>query len=335
MKKTINILLILLIFVLGLSFITKLVSPKYMTNYIEGNMINEYYDEKITNDVIFIGDCEVYANFSPIAMYEETGITSYIRGNSQQLIWQSYYLLKETLKYQDIKVLVFSVNAMRYNQPIKEEYNRLMMDKMRFSKEKIDMINSSKTEDESLLSYLFPILRYHSRITNLTIEDFKYLFKEIKHTHNGFLINQDIKPVTTLPIKKPLSSSDFDEIDYYYLDKIYELCKANNIKFVLIKAPSLYPYWYSEYEENILRYIDGKDITYYNLLEKKDEIGLDYQVDTYDGGLHLNLTGATKLSKYFAKILKKDFNLEDRRNNLKINDIYQQKIRRYYNEINK
>ena len=335
MKRILRIVIIFLIFIITLLLLNKLVTPKYMTNYIEGNMIKEYYDEKIENDVIFIGDCEVYANFSPINIYEESGITSYVRGNSQQLIWQSYYLLKETIKYQKIKVLVFSVNAMRYSEPVKEEYNRLMMDKMRFSKEKLEMIKASKTSDESTLSYLFPLLRYHSRITSLSSEDFEYFFKEEKHTHNGFLINQDIKPLTTLPNPKKLSSYAFSDNVYYYLDKIYELCVENGIKLVLVKAPSLHPYWYPEYESNILNYIKDKDIKYYNLLDKKDEIGLDYQIDTYDGGLHLNLNGATKLSKYFAKILRKDFNLNDYRNNTEINEIYNDKIKRYYNEINK
>lgn len=334
MKKIVNVFIIFLAFWFVFLIITRLVTPKYMTKYVEGNMTNEYYLQHNNDEVIFLGDCEVYANFSPMVIYEETGITSYIRGNSQQLIWQSYYLLKETLKYQDIKVLVFNVNAMRYSEPVKEEYNRLMIDKMRFSKEKIDMIKASKMENESILSYFLPILRYHSRITNLTSEDFKYFFKEKIHTHNGFLINKKIKPVTTLPTPKKLSSYQFKENVYDYLDKIYQLCQENNIELVLIKAPSLYPYWYPEYEENILNYIRGKDIKYYNFLNHIDDIGLDYQVDTYDGGLHLNLSGATKLSKYFAKILKEDFKLNDYRMNNEINRIYQQKIERYYNEIN-
>ena len=37
-----------------------------------------------------------------------------------------------------------------------------------------------------------------------------------------------------------------------------------------------------------------------------DEIGIDYNTDTYDAGLHLNLSGAEKLSKYFGKYLTDD-----------------------------
>ena len=83
------------------------------------------------NDVIFIGDCEVYENISPVTLWQEYGITSYIRGSAQQLIWQSYYLLEETLRYETPKVVVFNVLSMKYNEPQNEAYNRMTVDGMK------------------------------------------------------------------------------------------------------------------------------------------------------------------------------------------------------------
>ena len=40
---------------------------------VEGAMIAEYYDEEKDHDVVFIGDCEIYENFSPITLWEEYG----------------------------------------------------------------------------------------------------------------------------------------------------------------------------------------------------------------------------------------------------------------------
>ena len=50
-----------------------------------------------------------------------------------------------------------------------------------------------------------------------------------------------------------------------------------------------------------------------NLLAAQEEIGLDFTTDTYDGGLHLNLAGAEKLSHYFGQILRDQCGLESRR----------------------
>ncbi len=333
MKKAIIITIaILIVFILIFAFLNILLKPKYAESLVEGSMISQYYKEVKDHEVIFIGDCEVYANFSPMVMYEQDGIKAYVRGSSQQLIWQSYYILKETLKYEIPKVVVLNVNSMRYGKDsdkVSESYNRLAMDNMKWSKEKVDMINASMTEDETFISYVFPILRYHSRFDELSGEDFKYLFKRKDNTYNGFLINKNIKPVTNLPTKRLLANYEFNTECYEYLDKISDLCKENNIKLVLIKAPSLYPYWYDEYDEQIKNYANEHDADYFNLLENVEEIGIDYSQDTYDGGLHLNLTGATKLSKYFSKLLSDKYNLT----NYSGDELYDKKLEEYNKSI--
>lgn len=320
-----RILIIIVIFILLFLFFTRLLSPKYATSLVEGSMISQYYNESKDHEVVFIGDCEVYANFSPMVMYEEEGIKAYVRGSSQQLIWQSYYILEETLKYEIPKVVVFNVNSMRYSEPVSEEYNRLTIDYMKWSKQKVDIINASMTEEESIWYYIFPILRYHSRYDKLTEEDFEYLFKRKDNTFNGFLVNKNVKSVENLPVQRKLATYQFEDICYDYLNKITKLCKDNGIELVLIKAPSLYPYWYDEYDEQIRNYAEENDIAFYNLKNNVEEIGIDYSADTYDGGLHLNLNGATKLSKFFAKLLKENYNLTDCRGD----SLYEQKLEEY------
>ena len=90
-------------YIRSLNFLQRLFMLKHVAATAEGSLIEEYYKEKGNHDVVFIGDCEVYENFSPITLWEKYGITSYIRGSAQQLIWQSYYLLEETLKYENQK----------------------------------------------------------------------------------------------------------------------------------------------------------------------------------------------------------------------------------------
>ena len=330
MKKVIKILIIVLVFVAVLLLISRLVEPKYATSLIEGNFISEYYDEEKMHEVIFIGDCEMYSNFSPMEIYEKEGITSFVRGTPQQLIWQSYSILEETLTYEKPKIVVLSVNCMKYGEPVSEAYNRLTIDKMKWSKQKIDIINASKTEEENFASYVFPLLRYHARWEELTDEDFTYFWKGKENTFDGYYMIKDVKPVDNLPTKKVLPSYKFADICYSYLDKITKLCKDNGITLILAKAPSVYPYWYDEYDEKIKDYSEENNIDYYNLLEKAEEIGLDYQFDTYDGGLHLNFYGAKKLSKYFAKVLKSNYNLTD----FSGDEIYDEKLEKY-NEDNR
>ena len=91
-----------------------------------------------------------------------------------------------------------------------------------------------------------------------------------------------------------------------------ELCQDNDIELVLVKAPSLYPYWYEEWDQQMVDYAAAHNLKYYNFLDMTDDIGIDYTTDTYDSGLHLNCAGAEKLSSYFGRILSEDIGVTDR-----------------------
>ena len=329
LRNTLSVLAVLLAFAAVLGLVTRLLEPKYMTDLEEGSFISQYYNEAGGHDVIFIGDCEVYANFSPAELYRQRGITAYVRGTSQQLVWQSYYVLKETLRYEIPKVVVFNVNAMRYSEPVSEAYHRLTIDKMRWSAEKVGIITASMTEEEDFLSYVFPIMRYHARFDELTAEDLEYFFKSKKNTFNGYQMNTSVVPLEHLPAKRPLPDYTFEDVCYEYLEKMAELCKENGIELILIKAPSQFPHWHDEYNSQISAFAREHGLAYYNLIEHTDAIGLDFSTDTYDAGLHLNLSGATKLSDYFADILADVHGCADHRDDPEIAAKYSELLDRY------
>ena len=330
-KRSISVFLGLGLVVLGsLWLLQRLLMPKYMGDIVEGALISEYYKETTDHDVIFVGDCEVYENFSPITMWEDYGITSYIRGSAQQLIWQSYYLLEETLEYEKPEAVVFNVLSMKYDTPQKEAYNRMTLDGMKWSKSKVDDIRASMMEDEEFADYVFPILRYHSRWQELTSDDFKYLFTGRPVSQSGYYMRIDVKPAQTFPKPKKLANYEFGENSWKYLEKMRKLCEEKGIQLILVKAPSLYPAWYDEWEDQIEEYAKTYELPYYNFLELTDEVGIDFTKDTYDGGLHLNLSGAEKMGAYFGKILREEFQVPDRRNDEKIASVWAEKCAAYY-----
>lgn len=319
--------------IVTLFLLQRLLMPKYASDVVEGNLIAEYYEEEKNHDVIFIGDCEVYENFSPKVLWEDYGINSYIRGSAQQLIWQSYYLLEDTLRYEKPKVVIFNVLALKYDDPQKEAYNRMSLEGMRWSVSKVKSILASMTEEEHFLDYVFPILRYHSRWSELDAEDVEYMFHRKPVSHNGYYMRVDVKPAENVPEGRILADYQFGENACRYLDKMTELCRENDIQLVLVKAPSLYPYWYDEWEEQVEVYAAEHDLLYINFLELAEETGLDFSQDTYDGGLHLNLTGAEKITKYLGKVLAEECALPDRRGEAELSEVWEEKISAYEQEI--
>lgn len=315
--------------IVSLFLLQKLLMPKYVSDVVEGGLIAEYYEEEKDHDVVFIGDCEVYENFSPKVLWEDYGINSYIRGSAQQLIWQSYYLLEDTLRYEKPDVVIFNVLAMQYDRPQREAYNRMTLEGMKWSLSKVRSIKASMTEDESFLDYVFPILRYHSRWSEIEAEDFAYMFRREKVSHNGYYMRVDVKPAENVPEGKILADYRFGENAYDYLDRMTKLCAENDIQLILVKAPSLYPYWYDEWEEQMEEYAEKNGLLYINFLELTQETGLDFSQDTYDGGLHLNLSGAEKITAYLGQILQEEAGLQDRRGEQALAESWQEKIALY------
>jgi len=217
--------------------------------------------------------------------------------------------------------------------PENEAYNRMTLDGMRWSASKVRSIYASMLEDEEFLDYLFPILRYHTRWSELTSEDFTYLFRKDRVTYEGYYMRVDVKAAENVPRPKRLGNYDFAEYPLSYMDKIRELCEKEGIELILIKAPSLYPHWYDEWDAQVVAYAQEYDLPYYNMLKNSDEIGIDFSTDTYDGGLHMNLSGAEKLSDYFGKILVEAHDIPDRRSESAYTSVWEPKLLEYHKGI--
>ena len=128
----------LAIFLCAVYFLQLVLVPKYMGTVIEGNFTGEYYRDSTRHELLIVGNCESYENISPMKLWEEYGITSYIRGNSNQLISQSYYLLREALRYEKPKVVLLNIQAMAVAEQSSEEYNRMVFDGMKWSRDKLE-----------------------------------------------------------------------------------------------------------------------------------------------------------------------------------------------------
>ena len=325
--RTVALVVVLLILTAGVIYVLDLLlRPKYMGDVTEGALTAEYYKAYGDHDVLFVGDCEVYENFSTVQLWREYGINSFIRGGAQQLTWQSYYLLEDALRYETPDVVVFNVLALMYNEPQNEAYNRMALDGMRWSQTKWNAIQASMCEDESMVDYIFPILRYHSRWNELTSEDFRYWFRKDIISYNGYYLRTEILPAGEMPPARPLADPNFGDYAMAYLDLMTELCQEKGIHLVLIKSPSLYPHWYEEWDQQISEYAEAHGLLYINMLDiAEDKVGVDYSLDTYDGGLHMNVTGAEKCASYLGKVLVEKYGLTDHRSD--------EKMRAYWDEV--
>lgn len=318
--------------VLALFTLQRILMPKYLSEAVDGRLIAEYYASAKRHDVVFVGDCEVYKSISPVRLWRDYGISSYVRGSPQQLIWQSYYLMEDTLRYETPKAFVFNVLSVKYGEPQSEAYNRLTLDGMRWSSSKVKAIQASMTEEENLISYLFPLLRFHSRWSELKTEDFRYAFQATPPLSvNGYLMRVDVNGIGELRQGQEMGDYTISSVCWEYLDKMRILCRENGVELILMKAPTGTPqwHWYDQWDAQVKAYAEQYGLRYYNFLENVEEIGIDFMTDTYDKGGHLNLSGAEKLSAYFGRLLMDQLGLTGHRGEVEYEKIWVPLVERY------
>ena len=206
-----------------------------------------------------------------------------VKGNggvSRQYLVDTYDYLNKVLKYQSPKVVLLEANAI---------YRRMSVN------------NVISTKSQKIL----PILQYHDRWKNLNSRDFT---DKVKYTWTdelkGFYYNTSVVPPKYVGdyMKNNKKKTGISTINKYYLDKIVDKCKDNNIKIILYTVPSTLN-WNNKRHIEVMKYANSKNIAYLDLNLNVDELGIDWNFDSRDGGDHLNYYGALKITDYMGNYL--------------------------------
>ena len=86
------------------------------------------------------------------------------------------------------------------------------------------------------------------------------------------------------------------------MEQITRLCWDNGIQLVLISVPSIQCWDYPQHNavEILARELE---VPYWDLNLEWEAIGLDWSMDTYDWGNHMNYSGSQKVSSYVGQYL--------------------------------
>jgi len=306
-------------FLLLLSYTTSIIVPKGKSKKENINRTTTFYKQPENSiDVLFIGASTFRNAMSPLIMWEEYGFTSYVRATSAQSSMITYFYLLESLQYQNPKVIVidgFSLVHSSIDVDSKEPNLRTAVDPMRLSLVKLRLIFDivSHSETQTVLSYLFPVLRYHDRWKDISRIDFlnnrydPYRGQYVAFNKYPSIIPEDF-------MKPGVEVEEANGKVPYYHQKIIDLCDRKGINLIYLTFPRLNKSTFSEHfgiekiaEENDLIYID------YALPVLYSEVGFD-PLEDLDDPNHVNIYGAIKFSRHFGNYLDNQFDLPDRRN---------------------
>jgi len=194
----------------------------------------------------------------------------------------------------------------------------------------IDAITDESLKVENKLSYIFPILRFHSRWSDIDQKDIAFYKNYSKTTsYKGMAINDDIKPY--IDNKKYMEEKGKVEkilpVNMEYIEKIIALCKEKDIQLLMIELPSASS-WSSAKSKATYELAQKHNIEFIDMNYLQNEMNFDWMTDTADKGNHLNVQGAEKVSRYLGEILTTRYQAEDHRNDKKYKD-WKNEVTRY------
>lgn len=241
-----------------------------------------------TLDVLFLGDSEGYRAFVPLQMWEEYGFTSFVCNTSSQQLYLTERILNQALERQSPKYVILETLILYRYAP----YSDVLMDRV---------------------SNALPVFRYHDHWKQLSLRDF---VPKVEYTHidpfKGYAFLSKIEPAAEVEHMKPTKeASKISKQAQKSVARIAEICRAHGAELLLISSPST-TNWNMYRHNAVQKLADRLGIQYMDMNLMTDDIPIDWSVDTYDAGDHLNYTGAVKVSAYLGAYLH-DEGLPDHR----------------------
>ena len=304
-------MMMVILFVISPIFVPKWIDSKYQhaTQIVRG-----FYAERQNSlDVVFMGDSNIYNGVSPQELWGDYGIASYDFAVPAACAWTNYYYFEEMLARQHPQVVVLEVNGLTCAETQGE--HRKIFDNLPLSANKLRAMNDERYgfSMNGKIGMILPVIPFHSRFTELSGDDFRYAYGYETFVEKGHNLTAQ-----TLPYGGNDYMADNGEkyelpsVAVEYFDKIVARAKQENIQLVLVSVPSTKA-WNLAKSSAVQDYASARGLPYVDLNLKTEELGLDWQKDTFDRGEHMNLFGAQKVTRYIGEYLKRGYDLPDRR----------------------
>lgn len=268
-------------------------------------------------DVLVMGSSHAYVDIDPAVLLNEEGISAYDLCASMQPIWNTYYDLKEALKYQqpklivvDIYRLVESFDYVKESKLIKSTFG------MRPSKEKMAAIRESLSVEQQKDAWLyfleFPI--YHNRYREVTFSD-SLTDYSLPEDYRGHVPADHVEAMERSDVSQVTEQMPMTEKTALYFQKLLDLAEQEKIPVLLILTPYIVQEddqkVYNTVKELLAAYPED-EVRFLDFNEAYDEIGIDFATDFADYD-HLNVAGCQKFSSYLGKVLRTLYELPDHR----------------------
>ena len=277
-------------------------------------------------NLIGFGSSHMYCTMSPLHIYENTGIRSYVLATQEQPAAATYYYVKEAFETQKPDVVILEGYMYLQNDFVPGEGTlHDAVDSFPEGRNKFDMINALNPSDGKE-NYYFNFMKYHTRWKELTAADFDLSYRSETDPMHGYVFVTENQPIDmkqqdySQNQEAPLS-----QINMEYLRKTVDLIHENGSEVLLLLAPYL-PKGFAEESKTLHRFAQEEGLEMLDMNLCYDDIGLDSSLHFCDTE-HLNVYGAEIASEYLVKYIQERFTLTPR--NVNDDVLWREDLRAY------
>ncbi len=295
-RRIIAPLLMLLLVLLVTSVLGQLLMP-HRRDY--GSTWAGYLQEEEDSlDVLFFGSSLVYCDVVPAAIWEETGLRSYVMAGPEQTMPITYYYVKEACRTQSPQAVVVELNSLFFSDY--QNFTRVNIGYMPWTVNRLGATLHG-AEPEAKLGLFLPIYEYHDRVYSVTAEELWQNLRPERDDYAGYTLLYEARPQEEVADRNYETGTESYRKNLRYLQKIGEFCQEEGIELVLYIAPS---YGRIPQEAQAVMEKDLESIPHGVLLDCNDGTWpeADGKTDWFDF-LHYNLYGAVPFSREMGRRL--------------------------------
>lgn len=273
-----------------------------------------YKEEKNSLDAVYIGASNTYSFWLPTLAWNRYGIAVWPLSSPDQPFEFAEHIIREARKTQPDALYVIPVNAL--NSEITDTDLHRAIDDMPLSWNKLQFVNAmgrmADLDWTGRLEYLFPLIRYHSRWSELREIDFQKELDNLKggSTYNSFLHTS--KDVSS-SFRTTVRYGELYETTQKALDSLLEYCDAERLNVLFVVSPNADTDEYHWAQINtVLQTVQSRGYPALDMHLFMDDIGLDRTKDYYNAA-HTNIHGAIKVTDYLSRYLVENYDFIDKR----------------------
>lgn len=240
-----------------------------------------------TIDLLVLGDSESFTSISPMQLWSEKGISSFVSWQSLQPLGETLHMLQVFTQRQKPKAVLFEAHSL------------------------FEQTAAFRALDQALanqVSVALPVFQFHN-VWKLLLQPEKHYV----HTYKGAGVRTLVNPYEGDKgyMKDKLINEGIPHINQLLFSVLVRICRMKKIDLIMYSSPS--PQNYNEARHLSIQEIADKfGVPFVDLNEKTEEMGINWAEDTMDKGDHLNIFGREKTTAYMAEYLEK-YGFEDRR----------------------